>query len=217
MSILGNNLLAQHYAQNQGLPFGYEAVEYLESTGTQYIDTGVVGSNLINVDTLVTLKSSSSAYFIFGSRVAFQNKAIALSYIYNDNTCQIGWGNHDFSSIIYNIHINQKTKISNNAGLFTVIQDDVTQNYDCGFYTFNNNLNIYIFTVNQNGSPNTQGFIGQLLYFKILDNNELIRNFIPCVRKSDGKPGLYDLCKSICPLTGTPFYINAGTGEFVTP
>ena len=39
MSTLGNNLMAQYYAQNQGLPFGYEAVEYLESTGTQYIDT----------------------------------------------------------------------------------------------------------------------------------------------------------------------------------
>ena len=41
--------------------------------------------------------------------------------------------------------------------------------------------------------------------------------FVPCIRKSDNKPGLYDLCGSICPLTGNSFYINAGTGEFVTP
>ena len=52
---------------------------------------------------------------------------------------------------------------------------------------------------------------------RIKDTGVLLRNFIHCIRKSDSKPGLYDLCKSICPLTGTPFYINAGTGEFVTP
>jgi hypothetical protein len=42
MSVLGNNLLAQYYAQNQRrLPAGYREVEYLEATGTQYIDTGI--------------------------------------------------------------------------------------------------------------------------------------------------------------------------------
>lgn len=37
---------------------------------------------------------------------------------------------------------------------------------------------------------------------------------IPCYRKSDGVIGMYDLCGTICPLTNTPFYINAGTGKF---
>jgi len=50
---------------------------------------------------------------------------------------------------------------------------------------------------------------------KFYDGNVLMRHFVPCVRESDGKPGMYDLCGSICPLTDSPFYTNAGTGEFL--
>lgn len=39
-------------------------------------------------------------------------------------------------------------------------------------------------------------------------------NVISCYIKSDGVIGMYDLAGSICPLTGTPFYINSGTGTF---
>lgn len=31
----------------------------------------------------------------------------------------------------------------------------------------------------------------------------------------NSKPGLYDLLGSICPITGTPFYVNNGSGEFL--
>ena len=50
--------------------------------------------------------------------------------------------------------------------------------------------------------------------FKAYNNNQTARLFIPCFRRSDNVIGLYDLCGSICPLTGTPFYINSGTGAF---
>lgn len=50
---------------------------------------------------------------------------------------------------------------------------------------------------------------------KMIKNGVAVQNLIPCVRKSDSKPGMYDLCGSICPLTNSPFYINAGTGEFI--
>lgn len=51
----------------------------------------------------------------------------------------------------------------------------------------------------------------------ISKGDAIIRYLIPVVRSSDGKPGMFDLCGSKCPLTNTPFYINAGTGEFTTP
>jgi hypothetical protein len=46
-------------------------------------------------------------------------------------------------------------------------------------------------------------------------DGEIKRFYIPCYRKVDSKPGMYDLAGSICPLTNSPFYINAGTGEFL--
>lgn len=51
--------------------------------------------------------------------------------------------------------------------------------------------------------------------FRIFNGNGNIRNYIPALIEFDSKPGLFDLCGSICPLTGTPFYVNAGPGEFL--
>ena len=38
--------------------------------------------------------------------------------------------------------------------------------------------------------------------------NRLVANYIPCRRKSDSKPGMYD-------LVTRNFYVNQGTGEFL--
>lgn len=40
-----------------------------------------------------------------------------------------------------------------------------------------------------------------------MDNNIVVRHFIPVVRNSDDKPGMYDLVNDV-------FYTNQGTGEF---
>ena len=43
---------------------------------------------------------------------------------------------------------------------------------------------------------------------RIIKDGAVVRNFVPCIRKSDGKVGLYDL------VTDT-FFVNQGTGEFI--
>ena len=54
---------------------------------------------------------------------------------------------------------------------------------------------------------------GKIRGFAVRDTNgSLVRSLVPCIRLPDYKPGMYDACGSICPLTGTPFYINSGTG-----
>ena len=77
--------------------------------------------------------------------------------------------------------------------------------------------NIFIF-VSKNGSTSSDIFYSAARIFRLTlseqENGATIRDFVPCYRKSDNEIGMYDLCGSICPLTGTPFYINTGTGEF---
>lgn len=47
---------------------------------------------------------------------------------------------------------------------------------------------------------------------KIWEGNDLVRDFVPCIRRSDHKAGFYDLAGSISSETGTSFYTNmAGT------
>ena len=49
--------------------------------------------------------------------------------------------------------------------------------------------------------------IGKIYYCQIFTYNTVVRNFIPCYRESDNKPGLYD-------LVNNEFYTNQGTGDF---
>lgn len=45
---------------------------------------------------------------------------------------------------------------------------------------------------------------------KMIKNGVVVQNLIPCVRKSDSKPGMYD-------TVSKTFYTNSGTGEFIVP
>jgi hypothetical protein len=71
---------------------------------------------------------------------------------------------------------------------------------------FDNRQNLYLFANNLAG--NVSNFSQAKLYScKIYNNSILVRDFIPCYRKADNKPGLYDVINDV-------FYTNAGTGEF---
>ncbi len=67
------------------------------------------------------------------------------------------------------------------------------------------------------GNSNPYSFCNAKVRYAIIKNAEgtILRNYVPCTRKIDSKPGMYDLCGSICPLTETPFYVSAGVGEFI--
>ena len=56
----------------------------------------------------------------------------------------------------------------------------------------------------------------KLYYGLFYNNGTLVRHFIPCRRKADNEYGLYDLCGSICSITNTPFYVDAGNGSGFT-
>lgn len=53
-----------------------------------------------------------------------------------------------------------------------------------------------------------QGFAGKILEFQAERSEETIRNLVPALRASDGKPGMFD-------TVSENFYVNQGTGEFL--
>lgn len=219
MSVLGNNLLAQYYAQFGGiLPPEYQQVEYLESSGTQRIDLVFKATEKTKVT--VDLQTSLGYWnWVFGSR----NDANPI-----DRFCLYAYNNGD---ILPMIGIAQpRISVSFSGGVRHVIEMSLY-----GGIVFDGNI-VYEYTQEEKqhnfistyplslfalrigeSSYNTSYMHGRIYGFTAVENSLYVCKPIPCVRKSDGKPGLYDLCKSICPLTGTPFYINSGTGEFTTP
>ena len=80
------------------------------------------------------------------------------------------------------------------------------------FYTyeeqeFENTVNCVLFARNNNNSITSYSNI-KLYRCKIYENEELIRDLIPCYKKSNAEIGLYDLVNDV-------FYTNAGTDEFL--
>ena len=71
-------------------------------------------------------------------------------------------------------------------------------------------LPIYLFRLNDNGTPNVDARVGTKLYsFKILEEGVVQKEFVPCLREADSVAGLYDI-QSDDPATA--FYDNKGTG-----
>ena len=69
---------------------------------------------------------------------------------------------------------------------------------------------MYLFGLNTpNEEVTKRALIGSIYYFKIWDNNKLVRNFVPCYRKKDNKAGMYDTVTK-------QFFTNSGAGEFLT-
>lgn len=188
---------------NNSIPSNLVGLEYIESTGTQYIDTGfLVSSNNYNkikfvVDCDIIGKGSgASDWFTNGSNINnayFYVGQYQSKYYYgcgttdhNTNTSVVS-GRHTFTLDTKN----KKFTVSDVLEIDTTIEAvTATANlYLCGFaYT-------------------AQRSFAQKLYgSKIYQDDVLVRDFIPC-KNSSGAIGLYDKVTKA-------FYPNAGTGAF---
>ena len=180
------------------LPTNYTQVEYIESKGTQYIDTGYIP----NQDTRIVAKirctsGSTSGNYVFGA---------------NDGTYRYSFG----KSVNYYIagYNNQNTAFSTNASTSSAFVLDMNKNkavigeYDAttGYSAFSVSKTLTLFAMND-----VSGILfGEcaIYSFKIYDNGTLVRDFIPCIG-SDGFGGMFDLVQS-------KFYYSLGPGNFVS-
>ncbi len=189
---------------NGRLPLGYFELTYIQSTGTQYIDTGIKP----NQDTRVVCKAkaptNSGSNFLFGGRTSIS--ANKFSFGSSGDYYYVGYGNGT----------NVKTsKVSKFSGImfidadkqnWTLVADSVIETITGGTYSsFTSPVNLVLFACNTNG---TLAYGSDTIYScKIYDNGTLIRDFVPC-KTADDEVGLYDLVNDV-------FYANKGTGEFV--
>ena len=100
------------------LPKEYQQVEYIESTGTQYIDTGIYPSSDSKVITEVSIGEGNKKSAIFGSRIRvggqpWRKYAILCFANVNEtlNSFRCDWGSVQETDII-NISDKEKNKIT---------------------------------------------------------------------------------------------------------
>ena len=215
MTISGNTQMMYWNQRRTSLPEGYMEVEYLESTGVQWIDTGIVPDNETGAEIKFLIPPDNGT-----DNIVFGCKGPSNSRYWVDvdwgPTDTIQWGFNYYSYIEHRYHMHQ-SGIVITAGLnyknsrCGTVNDTVYDNFgnrvlsDLLVYT------CYIFCANISNNTNYHSSV-KVYCMRMTHGSILVRSYIPCVRTSDSKPGMYDLCGSICPLTGTPFYINAGAG-----
>lgn len=201
----------------------YYELDYIESSGTQRIDTGVKASQNLNVLRIEadmafsSVPTGSDSHFLFGTGYyassATSRRTIAVGYR-QDNAPEVGYFNGpgafstgmvDFAGTTLDAerHIYGIDQVNS-----VFIYDDQTQEFTT---TVNSNLtnNILIFCGRASGSSGAtiNYYSSAKCYgFKIYSNGTLIKNFVPALSK-DGAVGLYD-------TVDEAFHDNAGSGTF---
>ena len=190
----------------------YTQIEYIESTGTQYIDTNFVANGGMIAEYLAEYVSNQNSNIIVGSCSINEPYGRNYgSYVFSNNQWELGYGDY-WPGSATTVYINQKYKVkfSTIIGNAYMYLDDIKIVEDSQNTTISN-TNVMIFNNQYDINRNSNTARAKIYYCKIWDsNNNLVRNFIPCIRKADGKPGLYD-------TVGMQFYTNQGSGEFETP
>ena len=213
--IYGNNKLETFSSE-------YQEVEYIEGTGTQWINTEYIPNSKTKVEIEAEFTSISTNYvFLMGTRNNTNDTFNRFDLIKLNTT--------DGSNIVFNSgDINKANRVESKKFFptidtrnlyivdgkekkLTIDGDLIHTSKDA---VDNSNLNIQyplhllVATYGTNGVAKTYISHAKIYFTKIYDNDKLVRNFVPCYRKSDGVIGLYDKVEN-------KFYTNGGTGNFV--
>ena len=192
------------YVEQDELPYDSD-VEYLESTGMQYIDTGVQSQDGVTayVELLRANRYSNECYL---GGYGDSSSRLWLAYSFG-NTWYRGYGNNQ-SSTGYEANINVITSIET-----ILAQNSISWYVDGAFaysilYSnvgFSSRVNVFMFAMSTGNGANYYA-IGRIYCCKIYLHGELVRDFYP-VRKH-GVGYMYDN------VTGELFG-NQGVGSFI--
>jgi len=175
------------------LPEGYAEVQYIQSTGTQYVDTGFKP----NQDSRVLIKLSTSetgSHTVFGADIDWVDNGFALGVGFTHYGKETG--------TISGLNNGSPHEVDFNKNIISM---DGSTVLTMGASTFSVPHNLALFANNRAGGIQEKTTMA-LYYCRIYDGNTIIRDYIPC-KNAGGAVGLYD-------LIGQKFYGNAGTGSF---
>lgn len=190
------------------LPVEYQEVEYIESTGTQYIDTDVSLTKTIDsiLDIYFDPSVNNNKRFISYET----SEQFAYDMYYESGYIYFRSG-RPLVQVVYSTPQAARLTIENK--LTTTTMTAIINNTVIGTKDISSapapTANSHIFLFARNGAGTAVAFGSFKLYScKMYDNSALVRNFIPCYRKSDNTIGFYDTVQN-------KFYVNSGSGTFL--
>lgn len=210
--------LRRNLLLNNDLPFGYKRLQYLESNGNQYINLGYyLGSkDKVKIDVNVMRHNFANGrdvnyilgYYSSGKKYAIQrnrNGGGNSAFLYDTWDSSGGFYAYPYQTIVHIEVSKDGYFLDGNLLQHNNYAYDYVSFYLQGEFT----TSAPAYLLWANGTSQDKA-IARIYSFVIEDNNGIQMNLIPCVRKSDNKPGMYDK------VSGA-FLTNQGTGEFIIP
>ena len=193
------------------LPEGFTLLDKIQSTGEQYIDTGVDINSVTGFRIEFYSRNSIGATgygCIFGARKSSGVQEFQLTTYSASGSGNLGsFCNRLTTSIptgIANAHLDVASKnVCSWDGSVYTGNGVLTSSPKSNFKTRNN---VFIFALNQDGSATQYGEV-ELARFLILGTSGILRNYIPCKNENE-EVGLYDYVSG-------EFFGNAGTSAFI--
>ena len=187
---------------DKGLPYDCE-VEYLESTGTQYIDTRII----MHGDTSefrMTYSGKTDEYFSCGVRQSYNDRAFVFS---NGGS---NWKTYNKYFLNYGT-LSQMPTYLNDEVIHTVVMNNTVIVDSQLLYTFTTSSfttsdTFYLFAGNTKDYGIRYGYM-RIYKCQFYENGVLVRDFIPVRKGTTGY--MYDK------VSGQLFG-NSGTGDFIS-
>lgn len=189
-----------------GIPSDYTPVEYIGSTGTQYIDTGLTVSQGDEIRTKFS-KDGTGTYFVFGA-TSSGHTASVTGYLSNSGNWR--WGN-------------KYATIAGTTGVHTAIMNASGVTFDDTLYSINNTttfttpVSLAIGAAHTYSNTYANKLVGKIYSFQILDGNRNLRfNGIPA--RYNDVCGLYDTVSGTFKSSPSGSFTCGpeGTGAIVT-
>lgn len=187
------------------LPKGYTKLAYIQSSGTQYVDTGFTPNQdtCIEMDVVplsVAETGEHTGFIPYGAAVSYNNSAFECY----TTAAKVSVNYDGQYNLLGAVSVGDNLHLSHNKNAVSLLRDG-SELYS---YTFNYAAFTAPYTLVLFGTRRSSMLCGlqKISSCQIYDNGTLVRDFVPCINES-GEVGLYD-------MVGRKFYGNAGTGTF---
>ena len=181
-----------------GLPSGYTQLEYIQSSGAQYINTGFNPKSTSRVVMEFEFLKNATASPFMSRDISNDTNMFGVFNINGRLRSDFNTTKVSFSTGLSPL---QKLIYDRNKNVCTIGTETITNANG----TFSAPRPLFLFASDDSG---TARFFttGKFYSCQIYDNGTLIRDFVPCIAPTEAV-GLYD-------TVGAQFYANAGTGTF---
>lgn len=186
-----------------GSSINYTQLEYIETTGNQWINTNVIPT--VNTRVILDIEILSlvgGPYAIFGERNTTQTSDLFSLWAWDESKFRTDFGAASGNTYLSKSSIGRHL-IDKNKNVTTIDGESVTNPTS----TINTTYPIYLLSNNYNGNADDRMLSAKVYSCQIYENGNLIRDYIPA-KRTDGIVGLYDAVTD-------SFYPSQGSSNFV--